>query len=258
MVAATGTDTSVVPTKTTPVLNRTDPIPAPAAVTPKRDLALYETTDRYGRTLPLLGTPTSSAEFIDTDTPREFIPFDPVNGTTEIWQIYNSTVDAHPIHLHQTAFQILTRNTFTSKLVNLGVDPISGVTNWAMGPVNTKAAPVLAAGNEVAWKDTVQIMPGEVVTLRAKFDLPGKYVLHCHILSHEEHDMMRYMQVGDVAYPPPGFVVNSGGLAVAPAPVTGGVIDVEPMATGTVFSDMAIMPAAKDEETLSVVDQVLA
>jgi spore coat protein A, manganese oxidase len=219
---------------------------------------LYETTDRYGRILPLLGTPASSAEFIDTDTPREFIPFDPVNGTTEVWRVYNNTVDAHPIHLHQTAFQILTRNTFTSKLVNLGVDPVSGVTNWSMGRVVTRTLPLLAAGNEVAWKDTFQILPGEVVTLQAKFDLPGKYVLHCHILSHEEHDMMRYMQVGDAAYPAPGFVVGGTGAVVAPAPVIAGVVDLGATAPATLFSGVAITPAVKDEEIPSIVDQVLA
>ena len=49
--------------------------------------------------------------------------------------------------------------------------------------------------NEAGWKDTVRMNPGEVTTIIAKFDLPGKYVWHCHILEHEEHDMMHFLQV---------------------------------------------------------------
>ena len=70
--------------------------------------------------------------------------------------------------------------------------------------------------------------------------------------------MMRYTQVGDVAYPPPGFVVDATGAVVAPAPVIAGVVDSGATASATVFSEVTIMPAIKDEETPSVVDQVLA
>jgi spore coat protein A len=242
VVAPAGPDNTVVPTKTgpttTPKLNFTNPIPAPTVVTPTRDVALYETTDKYGRITPLMGTPASSAEFLDPITEN------PALGTTEVWQIYNNTPDAHPIHLHQVAYQVLTRNTFTSKLTNLGVDPETGVTHWKMGPVTSKTAPVVVAGNEVAWKDTIQIFPGEVITVRATFDLPGKYVTHCHILSHEEHDMMRFMQVGDVEYPTPTVNVPAATAVLAEA-------------GGTVFSNEAVAAATQEEEIVSVVDQVL-
>ena len=255
VVPPAGTDTTVAPTRTTPL--NPEPILAPTNDPWTRQVALYETTDRYGRVTPLLGTPQGSLDFIDPDDPDERIAYDPVNGTTEVWQVFNNTPDAHPIHLHQTSFQILTRNTFTSKLRNLGTDPATGVTHWAMGPVTTKTLPVLAAGNEVAWKDTFQILPGEVVTLRAKFDLPGKYVVHCHILAHEEHDMMRFMQVGDVAYPPPGFVVDRCGAEVAPviAGVAGG--GPHPGHFGSTFSTVPVAPVPKDKKILTIDDQVL-
>ena len=236
VVAATSADTSFVPSRTT-LLNRTEPVPAPAIVAPTRDMALYETTDRYGRITPLLGTPAGSADFMDPHNPFDQIAYDPVNGTTEVWQIYNNTPDAHPIHFHQVAFQVLTRNAFSAKLINLGVDAGTGVTHWAMGPVTTKTAPTVVGGNEVAWKDTFQILPGEVVTVRARFDLPGRYVTHCHILSHEEHDMMRFMQVGDEAFPAPELVVDAAGDVVAPPPS---------------------LLAAQDEEEASLVDELLA
>ena len=64
--------------------------------------------------------------------------------------------------------------------------------------------------NEAGWKDTAQMNPGEVTTIRAKFDLPGNYVWHCHILEHEEHDMMRPIHV----------VLDAPPAAAAPAVMT--------------------------------------
>lgn len=47
-------------------------------------------------------------------------------------------------------------------------------------------------------QDIVFANPGEVVRIKMTFDLPGRYVWHCHILSHEDHEMMRYLYVGDL------------------------------------------------------------
>jgi FtsP/CotA-like multicopper oxidase with cupredoxin domain len=44
-------------------------------------------------------------------------------------------------------------------------------------------------------KDTVVVMPGTVTTIKAKFDKVGQHVWHCHILSHEDHEMMREFYV---------------------------------------------------------------
>jgi spore coat protein A, manganese oxidase len=244
VVAPVGADLSTPPAQMTS-LNRTDPIPAPAVVTPTRDIALYETTDGYGRITPLLGTPASSAEFLDPITENITL------GATEVWQIYNNTADTHPIHLHQVAFQVLTRNTFTTKLANLGVSA-SGATIWGMGQVTTKTPPVLAPRNEVAWKDTIQINPGEVITVRATFDLPGKYVVHCHILSHEEHDMMRFMQIGAVAAPAPGIVVDSTGTAVPPAGAVAPAGEFPAVARSSPFSTTLISSPSEEDELLAL------
>ena len=246
VVAPVGPDLSTPPAQMTS-LNRTDPIPAPAIVTPTRDIALYETTDGLGRITPLLGTPASSAEFLDPITENIAL------GSTEVWQIYNNTPDAHPIHLHQVAFQVLTRNTFSAKLINLGVSA-SGATMWKMGPITSKTAPVLAPRNEVAWKDTIVINPGEVITVRATFDLPGKYVTHCHILSHEEHDMMRFMQVGPDAFPAPGFVVDGTGTPVAPPAIAAaGAANASQLLSATsLFSTTSVASRSEEDDVLAL------
>jgi spore coat protein A len=261
VVAPTSPDTSFVPTKTgattTPKLNFTNPLPDLAdPVTNTREVALYETTDGLGRITPLLGTPAGSAEFTDPITENI------ARGATEVWTMYNNTADTHPIHLHQTSFQLLSRATFSSKLVNQGVSP-TGVTRWSMGPV-TRVTPLPVAPNEIAWKDTIQINPGEVITLRAKFDLGGKYVWHCHILSHEEHDMMRFFQVGDTPFPAPGVVVDSTGSAVTPAgaafaatsaPNAGTVTRAAGVA-GVPVGDATISPLRDDTATGLLTDEV--
>jgi FtsP/CotA-like multicopper oxidase with cupredoxin domain len=50
-------------------------------------------------------------------------------------------------------------------------------------------------------KDTVISLPGEIVRVKATFDLPGLYVWHCHIVEHEDHEMMRPYVVGPLQTP---------------------------------------------------------
>src|SRR5215217_6902597 len=107
-------------------------------------------------------------------------------GDTQVWEVYNTTVDSHPIHLHLVKFQVLSRQNFAAT-----VDPVTGV----MTNVALKGSEKAPAANEAGWKDTVVVNPGEVVRIIASFDKAGAYVWHCHILSHEEHDMMRPLVV---------------------------------------------------------------
>jgi len=127
------------------------------------------------------------------------------DGATEVWNVYNLTADTHPIHFHLVNVQVLSRQPF--KVVN-GVFTRTGV---ARGP----------EPNEIGWKETVQMHPGEVTSVIMKFELPpvpfnvpfstrvqeqvgatlavipqaNEFVWHCHILEHEEHDMMRPLVV---------------------------------------------------------------
>jgi spore coat protein A len=162
-----------------------------------RQLTLNEDFDDYGRLIQTLGTFT---EFTDNQgLPTWGQPYtnpsteNPSAGATEVWQLYNLTGDTHPIHFHLVNVQIIQRQAFTG-------DPTSGIT---LTPGTVRAPDA----NEMGWKETVRMNPGEATTVITKFTLPTlpasmgdpksprtgghEYVWHCHILEHEEHDMMR-------------------------------------------------------------------
>ncbi len=100
----------------------------------------------------------------------------PELGDTEIWSFVNKSGVAHPMHMHLVFFQLLDRQPF---------ELIGGVVTPAVMP--TPAGP-----QEAGWKDTVEVPPFEIVRVIARFeDYAGKYAYHCHILEHEDHEMMR-------------------------------------------------------------------
>jgi spore coat protein A len=179
------------------LLNQTPgvPTPIPAGV-PVRRLTLNETFDQLGRLIQFLGTDqpvnagTSNLLFGReyTSTPTEVIPA----GSTEVWEIINLTGDTHPIHFHLVNVQILSRQAFSTM-------------QYAGGVPSYQGQPIAPDLNELGWKETVRMNPGQVTRVYMKFDLPlvpftvpasprtggSEYVWHCHILEHEEHDMMR-------------------------------------------------------------------
>jgi spore coat protein A len=106
----------------------------------------------------------------------------PQLNDVEVWEIFNSTEVAHPIHLHLVAFQVLDRQKFKAD---------QEFETGALDDIRLLGKGKPPAANEAGWKDTVVMYPGEVTRVIAKFDWPGEYVWHCHILSHEDHEMMR-------------------------------------------------------------------
>jgi len=155
-----------------------------------RQLTLNEDFDGYGRLIQLLGTNEATGaelygrSYMDTATET------PADKAIEVWQIANLTGDTHPIHFHLVNVQILSRQSFESYQngTPIGLGALHG-------PDRT----------ELGWKETVKMHPNEITTVIMKFDLPqvpftvpasprtggNEYVWHCHILEHEEHDMMR-------------------------------------------------------------------
>ena len=109
----------------------------------------------------------------------------PVRGTSEIWQFINTTPGTHPMHVHLVQFLILDRQRFARDAMG---QPLYGPD----GNLVLVGSPRPPDPNEAGWKDTVRATPGEVTRIIIRFDsYTGTYVLHCHILEHEEHDMMR-------------------------------------------------------------------
>ena len=150
-------------------------------------MTLNEDFDRFGRLIQRLGTTERLREGTYArdyeDAPTEM----PVAGAIEAWRIFNLSGDTHPIHFHLVNVQVVSRQAFDVRRLRF------------LGPARPPDA------NERGWKETVRMHPGECTTVIMKFDLAPapfpvpasprtgghEYVWHCHILEHEEHDMMR-------------------------------------------------------------------
>jgi spore coat protein A len=102
----------------------------------------------------------------------------PTAGATEEWVMYNVTEDAHPIHVHLVQFEVVGRQAIGGGPSVAGSDdPLP----W-----------------ETGFKDTVIAYPGEITRVKARFDVPGLFVWHCHIVEHEDNEMMRPYHVGPI------------------------------------------------------------
>ncbi len=104
----------------------------------------------------------------------------PTLDTVEIWSFVNVTEDAHPIHLHLVRFQILDRR------------PFDVFTYLNERELRYTADAIAPDANEAGWKDTVRADPGMVTRIIVRFEgFAGRYVWHCHVLEHEDYEMMR-------------------------------------------------------------------
>jgi spore coat protein A len=153
----------------------------PAGMT--RDLSLNEESYENGQgfdgpVAALLGTWDTG-----TGQPTPLLWMDPITenptvGGVEEWVMYNLTADAHPIHIHLVQFEVLGREAIGGGTSVAGSnDPLP----W-----------------ETGFKDTVISYPGEITRVKMKFDTPGFYVWHCHIVEHEDNEMMRPYHVGPI------------------------------------------------------------
>lgn len=176
----------------------------------RRNMELVELHDPLGIPLMVL---MNNRHFDDTINNTTVMP---KTGTLEQWDLINTTIDAHPMHLHFTQFQVLNRARFDAAgylLARYGprpaTAPIWPVPNDPGTPTAVtpflKGKPSLPPPNEQGWKDTIVAMPGEVTRILVPFGATiagatgpmtigashtGDYVSHCHILEHEENDMM--------------------------------------------------------------------
>ncbi|OQZ01650.1 MAG: bilirubin oxidase [Candidatus Brocadia sp. UTAMX2] len=174
----TGTDTGIIPTNLpkSPFLGE---------VSNTRQVSLNELTSSLsfgGPIAALQGTVNSHHPFHPIGVPLmwdEHITENPAKGDVEIWEIYNFTEDAHPIHIHHVQFKVVGRK------------PIGGGTSVA-----GQNTPLPA---EMGRKDTVIAYPNEITRVKALYSSAGLFVWHCHILEHEDNEMMRPYFIGDPA-----------------------------------------------------------
>jgi len=103
----------------------------------------------------------------------DLVTENPALGGPETWEIHNFTEDVHPTHVHLVKFEVVNREDDSGNVR----DPEA----W-----------------ETGFKDTVIAYPGEITRIKAQFDLPGFFVWHCHIVEHEDNEMMRPYHVGPI------------------------------------------------------------
>ena len=191
---------AVAPDPTTPpqflVLPPITPLP-PETVT--RPLALLEEMSAFFADAPaetLLGTvagdPNVAAGVWAKRLWMEPVTENPEVGATEVWEFYNATGDGHPMHVHEVVFEVINRQDI---FVNEDTQEVQVVPG---------SAPLPPEPWETGFKDTVIAYPGQVTRIRAQFNMPGQYVWHCHIVEHEDNEMMRPYRIGPVQPGQPG------------------------------------------------------
>jgi spore coat protein A len=142
------------------------------AATHTRQVSLTEEMSKFfnGPIAARLGTLDQNVNpvVLNWDDP---ITENPALNSIEVWEIYNFTVDAHPIHIHEVQFQVVNRQ-----------------------PINGTVRP--PEPSESGYKDTVIAHPSEITRVQALFDRAGLFVWHCHIVEHEDNEMMRPYFIG--------------------------------------------------------------
>jgi FtsP/CotA-like multicopper oxidase with cupredoxin domain len=191
---------ALAPDPTTPpqFLQLPAPVPLPPA-TVTRPLALLEEMSAFFADAPaetLLGTVAGDPNVAPGVWAKrlwaEPVTENPALGATEVWEFYNATGDAHPIHVHEVVFEVLNRQDI---FVNEDTQEVQVVPGSVARPPESW---------ETGFKDTVTAFPGEVTRIRAQFNTPGQFVWHCHIVEHEDNEMMRPYRIGPVQPGQPG------------------------------------------------------
>src|SRR5712671_4912577 len=127
-----------------------------------------------------------AAHFEDVTT------FFPMLGQFEVWQLINLTGDTHPIHVHLDPFQILARHPIRYQIPDAGIEDVDITASVILGRGPDDELGHAIDDNERGLKDTIRVNPNEIVEIAVRFTTySGRYMYHCHILEHEDRDMMR-------------------------------------------------------------------
>jgi spore coat protein A len=183
--------------KVTKPLSREDNISLPDVLLPFESLDPAHAVRERVLSLTEMDRPSDGYTMmgmLDQKSWNDPISEDPKVGSVEIWSLANTTGDVHPIHLHLVQFQVLNRQPFDARAY------------LQTGKLAFTGTPMPPESNErPAWKDTIKAYPGYVTRIIARFDLPAgtvakpgdefRYVWHCHVLEHEDNEMMRPYKV---------------------------------------------------------------
>jgi FtsP/CotA-like multicopper oxidase with cupredoxin domain len=166
------------------------PLPAESVTRPLALLEQGEVLPEIGFDGPIeaiLGTVDGDGNAVPKVWADE-VSENPAVGSTEVWEFYNFTADAHPMHIHEIAFEVVNRERLVlDEELEEPLQPVQ-LTGDVRPPEDW----------ESGYKDTVIAYPGEVTRVRGKFDTPGQFVWHCHIVEHEDNEMMRPYRIGPV------------------------------------------------------------
>jgi spore coat protein A, manganese oxidase len=167
------------------------PLPVPATTRP---LALLEMMSMYwdGPAEAMLGNVEADGMPIHKMW-AEAVSENPNQGDTELWELYNATADAHPMHIHEIVFEVVNRQSL-----------VTNEDGETTAPFELVGDPRPREPWENGLKDTVIAYPGEVTRVRAQFNAPGQFVWHCHIVEHEDNEMMRPYRIGPAQTGQPG------------------------------------------------------
>jgi FtsP/CotA-like multicopper oxidase with cupredoxin domain len=194
VVAATAVDNSTPPEFLQ--LPPLAPLPPPTVTRP---VALLEEMSAFFADAPaeaLLGSVTGNPN-VGPGVWTERMWADPITenpsvGATEVWELYNATADAHPMHIHEIAFEVVNRQDIVVDELTQEVLVVPG------------SRPLEPEPWETGRKDTVIAYPGQVTRVKATFHTPGQFVWHCHIVEHEDNEMMRPYRIGPIQPGQPG------------------------------------------------------
>ncbi len=153
--------------------------PVPAVLRPISTLNPSDAVVSRDFILRKMSDPCAGSMWMINDLHYDDITEFPVLGTSEMWKFVNRSGVSHPMHMHLVMFQLVDRQNFD--VVNDEIVPVGD--------------PIPPPPNEAGWKDTIMCGPGQITRVIARFEnYVGKYAYHCHILEHEEHEMMRQFQ----------------------------------------------------------------
>lgn len=153
------------------------------------------TTHEEVRSEAMLGIVDEEGEAKDLEW-MEPVTENPAVGDAEVWEFYNTTGDAHPMHVHEIAFEVVNR-----EMLALDGEELAE-------PLTPTGEVFSSEPWETGFKDTVIAYPAQITRVRAHFTHPGQFVWHCHIVEHEDNEMMRPFRIGPEQ---PGQPVSKGG-----------------------------------------------